>query len=1464
MANNYFMNKRLLPFLGLALIIGVALYFSLSHDQSKAANDSKLPAVAGGGENNAPTGVVTKAAGIGSNIVSNSTASAKAPEFNPAVSPYAAALREPGKSKRTWDGNYLKSIPHPQAGDPIQFELTEGRIAAGTVDITQYREGELTYISGKLTQPEPGKFFFLTPPAAGKAGKSVGVVEFPASQTAYRIEPTGPNGDPELWQRRMDEVVCQAMPLADDALNTNDVENIPPLRPDQVPMYIPSYNSNIVSLQSYPGSSAVLLLDFFGGYTPTWGGVAYPPAGVSNLQIKDLWKRVAEDYMAFNINVTTDIRVFQNAPATSRQRCVFTPSTSALPNGAAGVAYVGSWNWGNDTVCWSIYTSGKNGGEVGAHEPGHTLGLSHMGTNIGTNHTEYYTGQGSGVTGWCPIMGAGYYQPVTTFSKGDYANPSNTQDQNNMIATQNNNVTYRPDDTGSNLVTSRYLEINADLTATADGVIERADDTDAFQFTTAGGLISLTATPVGDWSDLALMATLADATDTIIASNNVQTVLSATIKTNLPAGTYTFRVTGAGRNNPLVDGFSSYSSLGYYSIAGSVAGARLPSRMSVMEHSTNGTVVGTVTANPSDTLIYTVVSGNTNNTFSIDATGVVRVADNSILDFNRLATNTMYAVQFEIFVNITDQTNPALTELNHRVVIAVQNSAVNNPIKLTGFNASLIVPYTATLANKQATAFDLPNNLCFYEAGLNANAQVTGSGGLQGLPGSGTIFSPVDGSIFQLAPYGTTSALLMQASPNNVKTITFASPQAYNSLAILASSANGGGIGTFILTFTNGSTSQAISYNAQDWFNNPNNVVIQGLGRLQLSNGLATEDDGTGNPNLYQTTVDLTTLGLNQAISSITFTKPAAAGSSAVFAVSGVPMPPQVNIAKQPVSVTNQVSGASSTFTVAAMGAPPLSFQWFSGLPGSETLLAGQTAASLTVTPAQVNQVTNYFVVVTNSTSSATSSVATLTVYRAPLIVQQPSPTNLTLFVGGKTILSVGANLATPATYYWTQNGNVIAIGGAASMTKNNLQLSSSGDYSVVVSNFFGSVTSRVETLNVLAAPTYPFGQSVIANTAAGYWRLDEKTGTIAHDYIGGNNGTFNGVALSQPGYNTLDTHTAVKFGPAINSYVGGIPVDFATTNNPSFSVEAWVKGGAQTTDAGIITKGTGAGGEQFNLDTGGTSHAFRFFVRDGATATAHLASSTVVPNSAWHHLVGVCDEPHGTVVLYIDGVSTATGTITAGSGLLTSSNAMTIGSRQSGASGNYDNQFNGVIEEVAVYNFALSALQVQTHYSEVTNRPPAFLVNPFTVPGIVAGQAYFGTIATNAADPNADPITFSKASGPAWLSVAANGFISGTPVSSDVGPNSFLVRAADNSGAFNNATMNLTVTPAPNISAGVALQGTNVLLNWTGGIAPFQVQMTTNLANPVIWQNFGSPVNGNNLLLSPTNPAAFYQIQGQ
>jgi hypothetical protein len=74
---------------------------------------------------------------------------------------------------------------------------------------------------------------------------------------------------------------------------------------------------------------------------------------------------------------------------------------------------------------------------------------------------------------------------------------------------------------------------------------------------------------------------------------------------------------------------------------------------------------------------------------------------------------------------------------------------------------------------------------------------------------------------------------------------------------------------------------------------------------------------------------------------------------------------------------------------------------------------------------------------------------------------------------------------------------------------------------------------------------------------------------------------------------------------------------------------------------------------------------------------------------------------------------------------------------------------------------------------------------------------------------------------------------------------------------------MNITVLSGPPITANIPPQGGDLLLSWTGGIPPYQVQVTTN-SLAVAWQDFGSATSSTSLLITPTNNAAFYRIVGQ
>ncbi len=625
-------------------------------------------------------------------------------------SAHAAATDAASPRKRAWDSRYLAALGHPRENAPIRFELVAGIFASGTVQQVETRSGEVIRISGHLTAPETGRFFFQKQPLPGKAGDFVGLVEFPASLKAYRIEPTGPGGASELVERRLDEVICLMMPCVDDGMrNALDIGEIPPLEPQDVPDIVPPYNSGIISLQSLPGAAGVLYIDYRGGYTPTWGGIAYEKPSASNAQIKDVWKRVAEDYMPFNVNVTTDIRVYESAPENSRQRVIVTPTKTAAPT-AGGVAYMNSWNWTGDTPCWAFYATGKSAAEVISHEAGHTLTLGHDG-RIDPYNEGYFGGHGSGATGWAPIMGVGYYKPVAQWSKGEYAYANNAEDDLAKITANNNRVDYRPDDTGSALAGARHLDIATDFSAFAEGVIETTGDTDALRFTTAGGAVTLTALPVGgDWADLAIQATLADSADTVIASNSPQGSLSAAISTNLAAGTYTFRVTGAGRNSALTNGFSDYASLGYYTVTGRVSGARLATYLTVSEGSASGTFVGAVPpAVPNgDPLIYMIETGNVANAFSLDNTGALRVANAAALNYETFASNTQFTVRMELFVTISNTVTPALTETGRRVVVQILD--VNEQPAVTGFNATILahtLPGTAvgTVTGSDADAY---------------------------------------------------------------------------------------------------------------------------------------------------------------------------------------------------------------------------------------------------------------------------------------------------------------------------------------------------------------------------------------------------------------------------------------------------------------------------------------------------------------------------------------------------------------------------------------------------------------------------------------------------------------------------------------------------------------------------------------------------------------------------------------
>ena len=417
-------------------------------------------------------------------------------------------------------------------------------------------------------------------------------------------------------------------------------------------------------------------------------------------------------------------------------------------------------------------------------------------------------------------------------------------------------------------------------------------------------------------------------------------------------------------------------------------------------------------------------------------------------------------------------------------------------------------------------------------------------------------------------------------------------------------------------------------------------------------------------------------------------------------------------------------AGAFATLgPVTAIGSAPLSYQWYRGEPGSGTPLSngnrisGANSGALVFNPVAGGDQGDYYMVVTNISGAATSSVVALTVN---------TTVNAHIFAGQSPTFSVTPGDGT-TQYQWSTNGTPVAGATNHAFTLTNPPNNENVVCAITDSTFTGAVNGSVEKLTVVPAPTDPYAVAVLHDTPMAYFRLDEYNlygddgngddGTNAYDYINGHNGVYSNVVLNATGFPyapplPANTDGDASFGAAAtdNSFAGFIPIDFglAPSNSPAqpgnaeFSVEAWVKvevGG----NHGLVTKGYGGGnqavpnGEQFSLQTSAGGGNFAFVLDDAFTNKIFIYTGN---DTQWHHLVGVCDQAHGQVLLYKDGLLATSTTITPGNGLLSSLVPLSIGAKQTAdSSGNYNGQAVGDVDEVAIYNYALSSNQVAAHY---------------------------------------------------------------------------------------------------------------------------------------------------------------------
>lgn len=336
--------------------------------------------------------------------------------------------------------------------------------------------------------------------------------------------------------------------------------------------------AQIPRLSSLPTATATIFLDFDGHVvsTPLWNGgttINCAAAGMNSTQITEVYNRVAEDYRPFAVNITTDPDRFAAAPLNQRMRIIITP-TSSWYQGVGGVAYIGSFTWGDDTPGFVFSdrlgpNSPKMVAECVSHEAGHTVGLAHQARyDENCNLTAvYHDGFGVGETGWAPIMGNSYYRNMSGWNHGPTPyGCANVQDNLSTITTQNG-FGFRTDDFGEDL--------NGSVTnftpnpVGIDGVISTPTDKDAFRFSlTQSTNFRLEVRPFSvqlnsEGANLDVKVMLYNQSRQLIRTYDPLNTMAVVIDTILTSGNYFVMVAGAGNSNT-----DNYGSLGSYKMTG--------------------------------------------------------------------------------------------------------------------------------------------------------------------------------------------------------------------------------------------------------------------------------------------------------------------------------------------------------------------------------------------------------------------------------------------------------------------------------------------------------------------------------------------------------------------------------------------------------------------------------------------------------------------------------------------------------------------------------------------------------------------------------------------------------------------------------------------------------------------------------------------------------------------------------
>ena len=309
----------------------------------------------------------------------------------------------------------------------------------------------------------------------------------------------------------------------------------------------------------------------------------------------------------------------------------------------------------------------------------------------------------------------------------------------------------------------------------------------------------------------------------------------------------------------------------------------------------------------------------------------------------------------------------------------------------------------------------------------------------------------------------------------------------------------------------------------------------------------------------------------------------------------------------------------------------------------------------------------------------------------SPVILQQP--VGGTRYAGGAITLSAIFRGSTPLSYQWRQNGPPVSSGTSGGLTLSlplsNLTTNQAGNYALSVTNSYGFTNTTAATLTVLAPTPGSYAEMIVTNGPVSCWQLNE-TGApaTAFDYLGGNDLANSSVVSTQgvQGFGFETVNIAAWYNGTTSGSAGSAPLMNSMTK---FTICGWFKAVSMPQPSH-----TALFGQNDLAEFGFHNSALGIWIASPAAGGVQVTNRTaVLLTNTWYFVAATAD---GTNLnLYLNGslLNSSPGTMT---NYYSSTYPFRIGYGVLDATGNY---FNGAIDEVALFNRALTASQLQALY---------------------------------------------------------------------------------------------------------------------------------------------------------------------